>query len=69
MRPPMWAHWRHLANTIELGAFFGPPDSTAAPKGKSICSAVSVQLTATLYFTVGDHFPKIAPFHGDLNPI
>ena len=25
--PAMWAHWRHLANTIKL-ASFGPPEST-----------------------------------------
>jgi len=29
MCPPMRAHWRHLANTIELvGTSFGPPEST-----------------------------------------
>ena len=54
---PMWAHWRHLANAIEImhiGAIwqirlnlcFFWPTQVHNPNGKSIGSVVCVQLTA-----------------------
>ena len=38
MWAPMWAHWHHLANMIELG--FLRPTRVHNPNGKSIGSAV-----------------------------
>jgi len=75
---PMWAHWRHLANTIEivysgatcrirLNLCFLRSTQVHNPYGRSIGSAVSAELTAespykSLYFTMGDSFPKNCPF-------
>ena len=43
--PAMWAHWRHLANTIKL--CFLRPTGVHNPNGNSIGSAVSAPRTAT----------------------
>jgi len=69
MCPPMWAHWRHLANVIELmlpSAHLSSqpkqpiPDQfrhfSTAHGRKSVC------------FTMGDPFPKIAPSHRGSGP-
>jgi len=60
-------HWRHLA--IWLNLCLLQPTWVHIPNGKSIDSAVSLQLTAeSLYFTVGDPFPHNCPFHGGSGP-
>jgi len=63
------AHWRHLANTIQLVLPSAP--RVHNPNGKSIGSAVSAQLTAESQYTVqwAPLSPKIAPSYGDLDPI
>jgi len=60
--PAMWAHWRHLANTIKL--CFLRPTGVHNPNGKSIGSAVSAQLMAESAYTLqwGDAFPQNCPF-------
>jgi len=57
----MWAHWRHLANMIELVL----PSTTRVhnPNGKSIGSAISAQLTAE------SPFIKLPLLLGDLDAI
>jgi len=45
MCPPMWAHWHHLANTIELVLPSAHP-RVHNTNGKSIGSAVFAQLMA-----------------------
>jgi len=77
-----WAHWRHPANMIELvhpSAHQSPQPTqlllpsahpSAQPKRQikrlsSFCTAHSRKF---LYFTMGDPFPKIAPFHGGSEP-
>jgi len=55
------AVWR-----IQLNSRFLRPTRVHNANGKSIGSAVSVQLTAV---TMGDLFPKIARSHGDMDPI
>ena len=58
---PMWAHWRHLANTTELVL-----PSVHNPNRKSIGSAISALLTAESPYTLH----KIASSHGgNLDPI
>jgi len=42
--PSVWAHWRHLANTIEPVLFW--PTPVRNPNVKSTHSAVLAQLTA-----------------------
>jgi len=58
---PMWAHWSHLANTIELVL----PSTHPSPQPKRQIDRFSRFCTAhgrkSLYFTVGNPFPKIAP--------
>jgi len=46
MYPPVRAHWRHLANTIELVLPSVHLTRLRNPNGKSIASAVFAQLTA-----------------------
>jgi len=54
MCPPMWAHWRYLANVIELVL---PP--THNPNGKSISSAVFAQLTAECLRVLRRHLANV----------
>ena len=63
--PPMWAHWHHLANTIEL-ASIGPPESTTQTANRSVKPFLHSSRHKSLYFTMGDPFPKIAPSHGGI---
>jgi len=67
---PMWAHWRHLANTIELVFLRPTPDHS--PNGKSTRSAILAQLTAESPYTYNGLFfsppKKIAPCHGGSGP-
>jgi len=63
----MWAHWRHLANMIELVLPSVHPSTQ--PKGKSISSAISAQLTAESPYTLqlATPFPQNCSFTwGDL---
>jgi len=70
----VFARWRqcalpsgHIDATwwIQLNLCFLRPSQVHSPNGKSISLAVSAQLTAgSLYFTIGNPFPKIAASHG-----
>jgi len=62
------AHWRHLANTIDL--CFLRPIRVHNPNSKSIGSAILPQVTAECrQGCLGMSFPLItAPLHGDLGP-
>jgi len=63
MCPPMRAHWRHLANTTELGLRSAHP----SPQPKLQIDWLSRFCTShgkkSLYFTMGPLSPKIAPCH------
>jgi len=69
MCPPVWAHWRHLANTIELVLLSAHPSPQR--KRQSIDSAVSAQLIAESPYNLQwtTLYPKVAPSHRDLEPI
>jgi len=66
---PMWAHWRHLANTIEPVL---PSATVHKPNGKSIGSAVSATHSSRQkvpLFYKGQPFPtKLPILIGDLDP-
>ena len=64
MCPPMYTHWRHLANMIEL--CFLRPTWVHNPNSKSIGSAISAQLTTESPYTLpwASLSPTIAPYHG-----
>jgi len=66
--PPMWADWRHMANTNEF--VLPSAHQNPQPNGKSIGSAVSAQLTAESPYTLqwAPISPKIAPSHGETGP-
>jgi len=68
MCPPMWAHWRHLANMIELLL----PSAHPSPQPKRQIDRFSCFCTAhdrkSLYFTMGNPFPQIAPSHEGYGP-
>ena len=60
--PPMWVHWRHLANTIELLL----PSAQPSPQPKWQIDLFSLFCTAhgrkSIYFTMGAHLPESCPF-------
>jgi len=62
MCPPMWAQWRHLANTIELVL----PSANQSPQPKRQIDRFSHFCTAHgrkfLYFIMGEPFPQNCPF-------
>ena len=59
---PVWAHWRHLANTTELKL----PSVNPSPQSRS---AVLSQLTSAVHvFTTGSSSPEISLCRGDLDP-
>ena len=62
MCPPMRAHWRHLANTMELVL----PSAHPGPQPKRQIDRFSRFYTAhgtnSLYFTMGAPFSKSCPF-------
>jgi len=56
--PPMWAHWRHLANTIELVL----PSAHPSPQLKRQIARFSRFWTAQCrYFIMGAPFRKNCP--------
>jgi len=63
MCPPMWAHWRHLANTIKLVLPSAYP--SPQPKRQIDQSAVYAQFTAESSYALqwAALSPKIAPSH------
>jgi len=63
----MWAHWRHLANTIEL--VYPSAHSSYSRNGKWIGSAVFAQLTAESAYTsqLAPLSTRVAHSHGDLD--
>jgi len=64
MCPPMWAHWRHLANLIELHSVHpSPQPKRQFDRFGHFCTAHSRK---SLYFTTGDPFPKVAPSHAGI---
>ena len=62
MCPPIWAHFRHLENMIELML----PSVHPSPQPKRQINRFSHFCTAhgrrSYYFTTGDPFPKNCPF-------
>jgi len=71
----MWAHWRHLAYTIEpvfLSAHPNPQPKWQIhnPNGKSIGSAISAQLMAESPYILqwATLSPKLPGLMGDLDP-
>ena len=69
MCPHGRAHWRHLANTIELVV----PLANPSPQPKRQIDQLSRFCTAngrkSPYFTMGDPFPQRCPIsRGDLDP-
>ena len=64
---PVWSHWRHLANMIELLLPSAHPNPQPN-RYKSIGSAVSAQTTTESPYTLQWAIltPKIAPSHGGI---
>ena len=66
---PIWANWRHMANTIELVL----PSVHPSPQPKWQVDQLSRFCTdhrrKSLYFTTGAYFHKIARSHRDLDPM
>jgi len=59
---PMWAHWRHLANMIELvlpSAHPSPQPKRQIDRFSRLCTA---HVRESLYFTTGNSFPQNCPF-------
>ena len=69
MCPSMWAHWRHLANSIEfvlLSAHRSPPPKRQIDRFSRFCTAHGRKF---LYFRIGDTFPATVPSRwGHLDP-
>ena len=65
---PMRAHWRHLANAIELvlpSAHWSPQPKPQIDRFSRFCTAHDRK---SLYFTMAPLFPKIATSHGGSGP-
>jgi len=69
MCPAMWAHWRRLANMIELVLPSARPSPQPKRQIDQFSSLCTVHGRKSLYFTMDDPFPKIALSYGDLDPI
>jgi len=69
--PPMTARWRHLANTIELVFHSAHPSRQPKRQIDRFSRFCTAHGKKSLYLImVDDPFPlKIAPSHGDLDPI
>jgi len=68
MGPHGSAHWRHLANTMELvlhSAHPSPHPKRQIDRFSRFCSAHDRK---SLYFTMGALSPKIVPSHRDVDP-
>jgi len=68
MCPAVRAHWRHLANTIELvlpSAHQSPQPKRQIDRFGRFCTALGRK---SKYFTVGASFPNIASIHGIWTP-
>jgi len=66
MWPPMWVHWRHLMNTIELvlhSAYLSPQPKRLINWFSRFCTTHGRK---SPYLTMGNPSPKIAPFHGSI---
>jgi len=60
MCPPIWAHWRHLANAAELlNLCFLRPTQVHNPNSKSIGSAAFAQLTAECHWVHWRHLANM----------
>jgi len=62
MCPAIWAHWRHLANTIERvlpSAHPNPQPKRQIDRFSHFCTAHGRK---SLCFTMGDPFPQNCPF-------
>jgi len=60
----MWAHWRHLTNTTKLllpSVHPSPQPKRQIDRFRRFCTDHGRK---SLYFTIGDPFPQIAPFCG-----
>jgi len=62
MCPSMWAHWRHLANMIELVLFSAHPTPQPKRQIDRFSRFCTTHGRKSLYFTMGDPFPKNCPF-------
>jgi len=68
MCPPMRAHWRNLANTIELVLTSANPSPQPKEHFDRFSRFCTAHCRLSLYITMGAPFPKIAPFHGGSEP-
>jgi len=66
--PPMTAHWRHLANTIEFVLLSAHPSPQIKTANRSVQPFVHNSLQKVLYLTMGNLFPKTAPSRGGSGP-
>jgi len=62
MCPPMWAHWCHLANTTELVLLSYHPNPQPKQQVERFSRFCTADCRKSLYFTMGDPFPKNCPF-------
>jgi len=67
MCPPIWAYWRQLANMIEFMLPLAHQSPQPKRKTNKFRHSYTVHGRKSLYIMTGP-FPKIAPFHGGLEP-
>jgi len=63
-----WRHWHHLANTIELVLLLAQPSLQPKLQIDWFSHFCTAHGRKSLYFAMGDSFPKIALFMGELDP-
>ena len=64
IRPPMWTHWRHLANTIERVLPLAHPNPQPTRQIDWFSRFSTAHGRKSLYFTMGRPFPlKTVPPH------
>jgi len=61
MRPSMWTHWHHLANTIELVLLCAHPSLQPKWQIDRFSRFCTAHGRKSLYFTMGYPFPQNSP--------